>query len=177
MAKPYRSGSRAGARWLVCSLLLAIPLAAPRAAEPLDFPLQPLEGEQQTLADYRGQWVVVNYWATWCPPCRKEIPELDLFNEKRSDAVVLGINLEDIPLSRLKQFVGEQFIDYPIFHQRPRWDTPFGRLSGLPTTFVVTPDGVPVAVQSGGITSDRLERFIDHYRASEKAAARPPTPR
>jgi thiol-disulfide isomerase/thioredoxin len=148
------------------ALLLSILLPqSALARDPVDFALTTTSGEQKMLSDYRGRWVIVNYWATWCPPCRKEIPELDMFNENNENAVVLGINFEDISTKELDTFVEQQFISYPIFHQRPKRETPFGNLSGLPSTYVITPKGVPVAMQSGGITADRLERFIKTYEA------------
>lgn len=144
------------------SNLLASPAAI--AAEPMDFSLSSLSGEQQRLSDYRGRWVVVNYWATWCPPCLKELPELDLFNEShKEDAVVLGINFEDISSEDLQQFIAEQFLSFPMFRARPSRNTPFGPLSGLPTTYLLDPAGVPVAMHTGGITADMLESFIENY--------------
>lgn len=169
------------ARLLACAVLIAqLNMQPASAREPIDFPLITLSGEEQSLADYRGRWVIVNYWATWCPPCREEIPELDMFhvNHRDKDAVVLGINFEDISKQELAEFIDEELIGYPIFHQRPQRQTPFGALSGLPTTFVVTPEGIPVAVQSGGITAERLERFISNYQAQTTnpiaAAEKPP---
>lgn len=168
-----RISARVSTGCIALALMLTPTLSPGQAAETIDFPLHPLAGEQQSLSDYRGRWVIVNYWATWCPPCRKEIPELDMFNENhQKDAVVLGINFEDIALPELKTFVDQQFISYPIFHQSPQRLTPFGRMSGLPTTYVVNPEGVPVAMQSGGITADRLEQFIARYRAEHPT----PTP-
>ena len=155
---------------LLTGLLIAG--SAAHADEAIDFPITTLVGEQQRLADYRGRWVVVNYWATWCPPCRKELPELDLFSEQhKDDAVVLGINFEDISTQELQQFVDEQFLSFPMFHQRPSRSTPFGRLSGLPTTYVLNPEGVPVAMHSGGITADMLDFFIDHYQPADTEKA------
>jgi len=147
---------------LLFSLLLP---QAVLARDPIDFALTTTSGDRKMLSDYRGRWVIVNYWATWCPPCRKEIPELDMFNENNANAVVLGINFEDISTTELDTFVEQQFISYPIFHQRPKRETPFGNLSGLPSTYVITPKGVPVAMQSGGITADRLRNFIETYEA------------
>ena len=160
--------------WLITALLL--PTLA-TAAKPLDFTLTTLDGEQQQLADYRGRWVIVNYWATWCPPCRKELPELDIFHENhhQTDAVVLGINYEDISDDELREFIDKQFLSYPMFRQPDNQSTPFGRLNGLPTTFVIDPDGVPVAVETGGITADMLEQFIRNYpRKAEPDGQQPP---
>ena len=81
-------------RLLVVFVLL---FAGPAMAEPVEYSLPDLDGKMHSLADYRGKWVIVNYWATWCPPCQEEIPDLVNFHDshKDDDAVVLGINLED----------------------------------------------------------------------------------
>jgi len=149
-----------------CLLGALLTAGIAQAAEPMDFPLYPLDGEQQQLSDYRGRWVVLNYWATWCPPCRKELPELDLFHEKHheTNAVVLGINTEDISDDELKLFIDRQFLSFPMFRQDAAAPTPFGPLDGLPTTFLISPDGEAVAVQTGGVTADLLEHFIDNYQ-------------
>ena len=156
-------------RWLsaLLSLCLSVTVGNVGAMEPVDFTLNALDGGQQKLSDYRGRWVVVNYWATWCPPCLEEIPELEIFhqNNQKEKAVVLGVNSENIPIGQLRGFVEDNFISYPMFHERPRRWTPFGTLTGLPTTYILTPQGIPVAMQAGGITADVLERFIKEYEA------------
>jgi len=63
-------------------MLLALALNAGVWAEPVDFSLQDTQGKQRSLSEFRGKWVVLNYWATWCPPCLEEIPDLVLFHER-----------------------------------------------------------------------------------------------
>ena len=131
-------------------------------AEPVDYSLPDLHGKTHSLADYRGKWVVVNYWATWCPPCQEEIPDLVEFHDrhKDGDAVVIGINFEDIGAEQLSDFVDSFLISYPILRSAPLAETPLGSVPGLPTTFIVAPDGSPVARQVGPVTGQQLEDYI-----------------
>ena len=114
------------------------------------------------LSDYRGKWVIVNYWATWCPPCQEEIPDLVDFHErhKDKDAVVIGINTEDIGLEQLTSFVDSFLISYPILRSEPVMNTPLGPIPGLPTTYIIAPDGAPVARQVGPVTGEQLDKYI-----------------
>ncbi|MEJ2619476.1 MAG: TlpA disulfide reductase family protein [Candidatus Thiodiazotropha sp.] len=144
---------------LICGLWLFL---QPAVADPVNFELPGLDGKNYRLSDYRGKWVLVNYWATWCPPCREELPELEVFhnNHKDKDAVVLGVAMERIDPNRLKNFVDEQFLSYPILLTKPAARTELGRVPGLPTSFLVNPNGELVARQVGPVTLQDLETFI-----------------
>jgi len=152
----------------VLGLLLLAGAAAAADDQPLpEFAYKDLNGKLHRLSDYRGKWVVVNYWATWCPPCLEEIPELEVFHNSRQkdgSAVVLGLDMEDLEPKQLSKFVEEQFISYPILPVGESPAEPLGRIPGLPTTYLVAPDGQVVARQVGGVTTDSLNTFIQNYQ-------------
>jgi len=150
-------------------VVFMILFAGTGVAEPVDYSLPDVNGKKHSLADYRGKWVIVNYWATWCPPCQEEIPDLVEFHDrhKDDDAVVIGINFEDIGEEQLSAFVDSFLISYPILRSEPLAETPLGSIPGLPTTFIIAPDGSPVARQVGPVTGKQL----DDYIARKKKAA------
>lgn len=157
---------------LALAMLLVCTVGIGMAADSVDFSLADLNGKVHKLSDYRGKWVVVNYWATWCPPCLEEIPELETFHEghKDKDAVVLGVALDSVSREKLLAFVNDQFMSYPVFPDKPRRSTPLGPIPGMPTTYVVSPEGEVVAWQVGGITREILERFLVKQQEKRNAA-------
>jgi len=154
-------------------VVFALLFAGSVIAEPVEYSLPDMSGKMHSLADYKGKWVIVNYWATWCPPCQEEIPDLVSFHDshKDTDAVVLGINLEDVGQEQLESFVESFMISYPILRSEPLATTPLGPVPGLPTTYIVAPDGSPVARQVGPVTSKQLEDYIAGKK-KQKAASR-----
>ena len=138
----------------------------------IQFTASDIAGKQYKLSDYKGKWVIVNYWATWCPPCLDEIPELIESHEQyhKDKAVVLGVSYEEVDNDYLKSFIDEYFISYPILIGDLSSPPPFGPLIGLPTTYVVSPQGKLAYTQVGGVTKDWLEQVtkLDVKRVSSK---------
>lgn len=133
-----------------------------------EFHLPDLDGQHHRLSDYRGQWVVVNYWATWCAPCRKEIPDLSELHDRRDDITVLGLAYEDTDIETWERFLAEYPATYPIL-QVDVYDPPeaLGAPLALPTTFMVTPDGELAHTWVGPITGQMIEDWISEKMKDE----------
>lgn len=147
-------------------LLVGILLGCCIPAHAIDYALPDLDGRLQALAQYRGKWVIVNYWATWCGTCRKELPDLAALHRdhRDGDIVVVGINFEDIDNQALQDFVAAQAIPYRVLRSKPVRSTPLGPVPALPTTYIIDPSGKPVAGEVGLVTRQDLEDYIAAQR-------------
>jgi thiol-disulfide isomerase/thioredoxin len=126
-----------------------------------------LDGAGFDLADHRGRWVVVNYWATWCAPCIKEIPELSALAD-RDDVEVLGLDFEEIERADLDAFLERHPPRYPI-SPVDVYDPPkaFPVPRGLPMTWLVDPEGVVAAGFVGPVTKAEIEQAISEAAAAD----------
>ncbi len=98
------------------------------------------DGSYTDFSDYQGRWVVLNYWAEWCAPCRAELPELNELNEHDS-IVVLGVNFDGIIGEPLNKLITEMDIHFPVLLADPRARWQLEQPSVLPTTLVLDPNG------------------------------------
>jgi thiol-disulfide isomerase/thioredoxin len=143
-------------------LLASLAGAAYETEEPVDFTLRKLGGGSTSLSDYRGEWVVVNYWATWCAPCRKEMPELSELHDERDGLTVLGLAFEELSDSDFMEFLEDAPVSYPILkvdvYQPPE---PFGAPRVLPTTIILDKEGRAVKAFLGPVTREAIEQYVD----------------
>ncbi|WP_222565678.1 TlpA family protein disulfide reductase [Novilysobacter antarcticus] len=120
-----------------------------------------LDGTQYDLAAHRGKWVLVNFWATWCNPCLKEMPELSALAAMREDIKVVGLAFEDIEPAEMKAFLLEHPVTYPIAildTANPPAD--FDEPRGLPMTWLISPDGRVARKIMGPVTAGEIEGII-----------------
>jgi thiol-disulfide isomerase/thioredoxin len=135
----------------------AVVTASPDAAR--DFTLLSLDGDPVTLSDLKGQWVLINFWATWCPPCVSEMPYLQRVSEER-DMVVLGINYKETAESA-SRFVEENEITFPILMNPDEIVILFYEARSLPRTYVIDPDGNVALRIVGEIQEEPFDEWLD----------------
>jgi len=119
------------------------------------------DGKLFDLAQHRGHWVVINFWATWCTPCLAEIPDLAAFDKARDDVDVIGLAYEEIERPDMEAFLKEHPIPYPIalldvYNPPADFDTP----PGLPMTYLIAPDGKVARQFLGPTDAKELAKLI-----------------
>jgi thiol-disulfide isomerase/thioredoxin len=129
-----------------------------------------VDGGKFDLKEHRGKWVIVNYWATWCNPCLKEVPDLKAFANSRDDVELVGLAYEEIDKQEMLDFLAAHAMDYPIavidvYTPPADFDMP----RGLPMTYLIAPDGKVAKQFLGPITSEELAKVILAYDQGESA--------
>ena len=111
-----------------------------KAVEP--FTARTIDGKDLSLASLRGKVVIVNFWATWCPPCRAEIPDLVALQSKYKDQLqIIGVSQDEAPPSTVAQFAAEHGMNYPVVMDTPEIERLFTNIHALPTSFIIDRDG------------------------------------
>lgn len=130
-----------------------------------DFELVTMTGETVKLSDYEGQRVMLNFWATWCPPCREEMPDMQKFYED-NDAVVLAVNITNMETSKNKvnDFAEEFGLTFPILMDEEGVVSTLYRISPIPTTYMIDSNGIIQHKQYGALD---YEQMVTEYEKME----------
>ncbi|MBM3276102.1 MAG: TlpA family protein disulfide reductase [Candidatus Sericytochromatia bacterium] len=140
---------------------LARPLFGLRKAPELA-QVRSLTGKPIKLSDYRGKVVLVNFWATWCPPCRDEIPAFSAFRKHLSTASfeIIGISVDEGDPEVVMKFMKEAGIEYPIAIDDGRLRARYGGIRGIPTSFLLDKEGGIVRIFRGPVSEETLHETI-----------------
>jgi len=123
--------------------------------------LTDMRDQTVSLADYRGQWVLVNNWATWCPPCRAEMPELNAYYEAHKDDgfVLIGVSSGDTK-AQITDFIQEYGLSFPMWQDPTSASLRAFRMEYLPSSFVIDPSGTVRLAWTGGVSFETLEKYV-----------------
>lgn len=140
-----------------------------------DFQLRDLADKKVKLADFHGKVVVLNFWATWCLPCRQEVPVLiELQNKYGADGLqVVGVDMDEDAGDRVLSFVREQKINYPVLMADIPTAEAYGTMTFVPQTFLIDRSGKVAGRVSGTVERAEIEAFIKNSLGAEpKTVAR-----
>jgi thiol-disulfide isomerase/thioredoxin len=122
------------------------------------FTAHDIDGHPITLESLKGKVVIVNFWATWCPPCRAEIPDLVALQEKYRDTLqIIGISQDEAPVERVRRFAADHQINYPVVMTSDELEKRFPGVHALPTSFVLDREGRLVQKHVGMLNPDTTE--------------------
>jgi len=119
-------------------------------------------GQEVSLRDFRGKTLVLNFWATWCPPCRQEIPELNSFYSNHQDEIAfLSVEVQE-PRQEVEAFIKENKILYPVIidSEQKKPLSELYQISVIPTTFIIDPQGKIIKKITGATSAETLEKLV-----------------
>ena len=143
------------------ALALAVATPAMATAVTPTLKVTTIDGKSFDLSAQRGKWVIVNYWATWCVPCIKEMPDISGFVKDHKNVTAIGLAFEDTDAKEIKAFVAKHPVAYPIAQvdvTEPPKD--FDPPQGLPTTYLIAPDGHVAKRFVGPVDAKKLSEAI-----------------
>ena len=132
------------------------------------FEVADTQWKSHRLADYKGRWVVVNFWATWCVPCLQEIPEIAAFAKARPDVVVLGIAMDAEDVAKVKRFAAKTGHTYPLVLADAKVEKQLGEPRALPVTRIYDPTGKVVYDRVGRVDKKMLEESTPRAAGASK---------
>ncbi|WP_372591103.1 TlpA family protein disulfide reductase [Guyparkeria sp.] len=167
MSNRWFAGILAAGLLAVGAMAVAEPASASPRDTPVAFEKDDVHGEPRNLADLRGDIVFINVWASWCPSCVKELPELQAFHEAHRDegVHVWGLSMDMFrDAERLPEFIGKHGVTYPVINVTPEEASRFGYIEGVPVTFIIGPDGTVDGEYLGPVSREILENMLKSRR-------------
>ena len=151
--------------YLISKLIILISLICLSACSDPDYEIY--NDSSGYIQDLQGKWVVINYWADWCPPCIKEMPELTSFyNENKEEVYVFAYNFDGLKGEELQEQIARFKVKVPSMLTDPGelfgWNVP----NSLPATFIINPSGVTKEILIGPQTKETLEKVIQNHKES-----------
>ena len=134
--------------------------AADAARQLVDFTLSDLQGNSWHLRDLKGKVVLVNFWATWCPPCRKEMPDLQALYDKYKDQGFVVVSISDEKAAKVQLFISERKITYPVLLDPGRKVNDLFQVEGIPKSFVYDREGKLVAQSIDMRTRNQFQQML-----------------
>lgn len=133
--------------------------------EAMDFKVQSMDGETLQLSDLRGKKVMLNFWATWCPPCKKEMPEIEKFNEKHNDDIeIVAVNIQE-STDKVKKFINENDYHFPIYLDKSGKVSEGYSIYAIPTTYFIGTDGkIQQPRHAGPMTYDFMADMLQKLK-------------
>lgn len=130
-----------------------------------NFTLETFDGEEVKLSDYRGQKVLLNFWATWCPPCRAEMPDMQKYHEEEAgdDVVILGVNLtsQENSMTGIEEFLDEYGITFTILSDKTETTAHIYDAFSLPTSYLINTDGSIHDIAVGPLNYELMIEKLD----------------
>ena len=163
---------KTGVKWIAA---LALGFGAVLGARAADFDLVDTQGSHHRLADSRGHWVVLNFWATWCVPCLEEIPAIADFHRAHPEVIVIGVATDAEDVAKVKRFAAKLGHDYPLVLSDDRVEAALGAVHALPTTRIYSPTGKLVYDKPGRVDRKFLEEKTGSASSAHRAFNAPST--
>ena len=127
-----------------------------------EFSMTDTQGKSHSLAAHKGKWVLINFWATWCPPCLEEIPEFSaLYNDRKNkDLMIIGVAVDYDDSKQVEQFAKKLNLSYPLVMGDDDITQQFGKVSALPVSILYDPKGKQMLRRIGTLTRAEIEKLI-----------------
>lgn len=132
---------------------------APTGKKAPDFTLKNVQGELVTLSDFRGKKVMVNFWATWCPPCQEEMPEIERFHNENPDVIILSINIDTT--QDIQGFIDEYQTTFPVLLDEDKNVAKAYGTFKIPETYFINRDGIVKHKQIGAMKYNDMKTVFD----------------